>query len=223
MARASKLMYTSLNLLTRRLGSQIQLVSITAGRYSTEKQATNEDLEILPDFVNRNPRCLEYQGIARKTKGWTFQYPSREFYHRLVIEKTHRNITADVEHCTGKTVVSASTLEMAIASQLESKTDLNASRYVGKILGRRCQESGITSMVLQDGPASNINVGSQRFTALIDAMKEEGVSFEEVEEVKREYEPGIDYDNEEEFNKVMKSPVKKKRHVKRITVFTPRT
>lgn len=62
-----------------------------------------------------------------------------------------------------------------------------------------------------------------QFTALIKAMQDGGVEFEEIEEIKREYEPGIDYDNEEEFDKVMKTPVKKKKHVKRITIFTPRT
>ena len=29
-------------------------------------------------------RNLEFLGIARKTKGWKFQYPSKEFYHRYV-------------------------------------------------------------------------------------------------------------------------------------------
>lgn len=81
---------------------------------------------------------------------------------RLVVEKTNRNIIAEVEHTSGKTVLSASTLEMAIASQLKNRTDIEASRFIGKVLARRCQESGITSMVLQEGPAANINVGSQR-------------------------------------------------------------
>jgi len=42
---------------------------------------------IVPDCtLTLFPCCccsnLEYMGIARKRKGWRFQYPTREYYHR---------------------------------------------------------------------------------------------------------------------------------------------
>jgi hypothetical protein len=37
-------------------------------------------LQALMLFLSRN---LEFLGIAWKRKGWKFQYPSKEYYHRL--------------------------------------------------------------------------------------------------------------------------------------------
>lgn len=66
--------------------------------------------------------------------------------HRLVLEKSNRHSTSWVEHHTGARVVSASTREWAIKKHLYSTTDINAIYNIGRILARRCLESGITEV-----------------------------------------------------------------------------
>ena len=63
--------------------------------------------------------------------------------HRLVLEKSSRHSTGWVEHHTGTLVASASTREWAIKQHLYSTTDTNAIYNIGRILARRCLESGI--------------------------------------------------------------------------------
>lgn len=63
-----------------------------------------------------------------------------------MLEQTNRQSTGWVEHHTGTTVVSASTREWGIKQQLYSTTDTNAIHNIGRVLARRCLESGITEV-----------------------------------------------------------------------------
>lgn len=155
----------------------------------------SSDVDILPKkFLNRNPRNLEYMGIARKRKGWRLQYPTREFYHRLIFEISRRQTLAYVEHSSGKRVVTASTREFAIMRHLHSATDVAAAENIGRVLAQRCLQCGITCMLLE--PLNNSDK-SEKFRVFCDAMTTAGIEMKEPEEFQQKYDPGIDYSNAE--------------------------
>lgn len=134
-------------------------------------------------------------GIAWKRVGWKFQYPPRDFYHRVIFERTNRHTAAYVEHCSGKRVISASTRELAIARHLYSNIDLCAAVNIGRVLAQRCQESGITEITLQ--PSANSD-RSEKFELFQRALVEGGVELQEPPEVAPDYDPGINYSDEKE-------------------------
>lgn len=65
---------------------------------------------------------------------------------RLMLEKSNKHTTGWVEHHTGTNVVSASTQEWAIKQHLYSTSDISAAHNIGRVLARRCLESGITEV-----------------------------------------------------------------------------
>ncbi|KAK3749371.1 hypothetical protein RRG08_013968, partial [Elysia crispata] len=114
----------------------------------------NSDYVISPVYRNRNPRNLEKLGYARKRLGWKFQSPRKDYYHKLVLQRSSRHTKAWVEHCSGKIVLSASTTEYAINSQLSSFTDVSACENIGRVLAQRCLESGITAVLFDEASES---------------------------------------------------------------------
>lgn len=155
----------------------------------------SSDVDILPKkFLNRNPRNLEYMGIARKRKGWNLQSPSKEYYHRLIFEISRRQTSAYVEHSSGKKVVMASTREFAIMRLLHSATDVAAAENIGRVLAQRCLQCGITCMLLE--PLNNSDK-SEKFRVFCNAMTSVGIEMTEPEEFEQTYEPGIDYSDAE--------------------------
>lgn len=95
---------------------------------------------------NRNPRNLEKLTIGYKPDGWHLEKPGRSYWHKIVLEVTGRNVTASVQHFSGTVPVTASTKEWAIKKYLYSTLDKAAYTNLGRILGRRCLETGITEM-----------------------------------------------------------------------------
>jgi large subunit ribosomal protein L18 len=181
---------------------EVPLISKTFCRHlSVDSAPPPSQPKVEKQFVNRNPRNLEFLGIAWRRLGWRFQYPPRDFYHRVVFERTNRHTTAYVEHCSGTRVVTASTKELAIARRLYSMTDLSAAQNIGRVLAQRCQESGITAMVLHTGENSE---KSDKFQLFEKALVDGGVDLTEPEEVTPRYEPGIDYSNDEEMSDLLR-------------------
>ncbi|CAH1801635.1 unnamed protein product [Owenia fusiformis] len=153
--------------------------------------SSNEQITINPNYENRNPRNLELMGYARKSKGWRFQYPDREYYHRLVYERTKNYITASVEHCTNGIVISASTKEHAIRKHLYSAIDASAAENVGHVLAERCKRCGVDSMVPHIHPDK---LSGERVQSFLTALQEGGVTLSETPTYEKPYESGIDYD-----------------------------
>jgi len=187
---------TCLRVLTSRPASTAQETPASVTEQSSDRTAgelpqTSDDGSA-KTFINRNPRNLEMMGIAWKRKGWNLQYPSREYYHRLVFERTNRHTTAYVEHCSGLRVITASTAEMAIARHLHSTNDVAAASNVGRVLAQRCREAGITSMVFQT--LAN-NEASTKLEAFRSSMLEGCIDLTERQEQVVDYQPGIDYDD----------------------------
>ncbi|CAG2188871.1 MRPL18 [Mytilus edulis] len=129
----------------------------------------NKDYAINPDFVNRNPRNLEQMALARKRQGWKFQSPTREYYNKLVFDKTSKHTSGKVIHWTGDTVVSASTKEWAIRRHLYSVKDVSAAQNIE-------------------------NLTSEAGLSFLKAVEEGCISLQEPDVIESEYKPGIDYD-----------------------------
>lgn len=82
------------------------------------------------------------QRRARAKINGTLQRP------RLNIYRSLDNIYAQViDDEAGKTLVSASTIDKEVVTQVEGKTKVDAARLVGKIVGERAKNAGIDSVV----------------------------------------------------------------------------
>lgn len=72
---------------------------------------------------------------------------------RLSISRSHRNITAQViDDLSGKTLVSASTLEKSIADHVKYGGNKEASAAIGKAIAERATEAGIKAVCFDRGP-----------------------------------------------------------------------
>jgi len=164
---------------------------------STPAKKHDTETVVAPKLLNRNPRNLELLGIARKRSGWSFQYPSKEYYNRLIFHRSPRSTAAYVEHSSGRKVVSASTRELAIMRHLYSPIDVSAAENIGSIIARRCLESGISCLVFQE---LDNNEKSEKMQAFRNAVIAGGIELQEAVEFRPDYEPGIDYDDPEALN-----------------------
>lgn len=123
---------------------------------------------------NRNPRNLEQLTIGYRPSGWHLEKPGREYWNKVVIEVGKRNLTASVKHHSGAVPVTASTKEWAIKKHLYSTLDKAAFSNIGRILGRRCLETGITE-VYCDLEAKE----GGRVEAFLNELEKSGVTLQE--------------------------------------------
>ncbi|CAN8015987.1 unnamed protein product [Ixodes persulcatus] len=142
-------------------------------RCSASDAARGND-RVSPEYVNRNPRNLEQMLLARKPLGYGLDVPSRTFWHKVRLERSHQHITGSVVYNTGKVVISASTREWGIRKQLFSLTDQSAAVNVARVLARRCLESGI--LYVHADPDT-----SPKTQAFLGALEEEGLILHEPE------------------------------------------
>ncbi|CAK1589909.1 unnamed protein product [Parnassius mnemosyne] len=98
------------------------------------------------EFVNRNPRNLERIRIARKPDGYHLEKPGRKYWHKLMLIRSNRTVTAQVVHFINGPVIEAKTSEWALRKQLYSITDTCAYFNLGRVFAQRCLECGITEM-----------------------------------------------------------------------------
>ncbi|MCB9457428.1 MAG: 50S ribosomal protein L18 [Anaerolineaceae bacterium] len=93
---------------------------------------------------------------------------------RMNVFRSHTNIFVQViDDVAGNTLVSASTVDKEIATQVADKNKIDAARIVGKVLGERAKAAGITRVVFDRG-------GYQyhgRVAALAEGAREAGLEF----------------------------------------------
>ncbi len=93
---------------------------------------------------------------------------------RLSVFRSLENIYVQViDDAAGKTLVSASTIDSEIAAQLKDKSKVDAARIVGKVVGERAKNAGITQVVFD-------RAGYQyhgRVAALAEGAREAGLVF----------------------------------------------
>ena len=93
---------------------------------------------------------------------------------RLNIYRSIENVFAQViDDDAGHTLVSASTLDNEIVSQVEGKTKVEAARIVGQIVAERAKNAGITTVVFDRGGFKYHG----RVAALADGAREAGLEF----------------------------------------------
>ncbi len=93
---------------------------------------------------------------------------------RLNVYRSTSHIYAQViDDSTGNTLVAASTLEAAIKAELTDKTKTQESKLIGKLIGERAMEKGITKVVFDRG--GYLYTG--RVAALAEGAREAGLQF----------------------------------------------
>lgn len=93
---------------------------------------------------------------------------------RLSVFRSHKHLYAQiVDDTKGQTLVSASSLDKQVRTQLRYGGNVAAAKVVGKVLGERARQAGITKVVFDRG-------GYQyhgRVEALAAAAREAGLQF----------------------------------------------
>ena len=93
---------------------------------------------------------------------------------RLAVFRSNQHIYAQViDDEARRTLVSASTVEKAIAAEVEHTDTVEAAAKVGEMIGKRALEAGVTEVVFDRGGF----VYHGKIQALADAAREAGLTF----------------------------------------------
>ena len=118
-------------------------------------------------ITKRQARIRNHNRVRRKVSG-TAERP------RLAIYRSLKQIYVQaIDDTTGKTLVSASTLEKEMRGDGKSGGNIDAAKTVGTHIAKRLQEKGIEQVVFDRG-------GFQyhgRVKALADSAREAGLKF----------------------------------------------
>ncbi|MEE1114346.1 MAG: 50S ribosomal protein L18 [Eubacterium sp.] len=110
----------------------------------------------------------------KKHKRMRFHLAGTAERPRLTVFRSNNNMYAQIiDDTTGKTLVSASTLQKDIKSELEKTDNVEAAAYVGTVIGKKAVEAGITEVVFDR--SGYIYHG--KVQALADAAREAGLNF----------------------------------------------
>lgn len=115
----------------------------------------------------KEKRKIRHLRIRKKIFG-TLERP------RLAVYKSLRYIYAQIiDDTRGHTLVSASSLEKELKSQLKSTDNIEAAKLVGKTIAKRALEKGIKKVVFDRGGF----LYHGRIKALADSARAEGLEF----------------------------------------------
>ena len=115
----------------------------------------------------RGQRIKRHNRVRGKISG-TAERP------RLCVFRSESNIYAQIiDDVAGNTLVSASTVEKEIASQVQDMTKTEAAKLIGKIIAQRAQEKGIKQVVFDRG--GYLYTG--RVAAVAESAREAGLEF----------------------------------------------
>ena len=93
---------------------------------------------------------------------------------RLAVFRSNNHMYAQIiDDSEGKTLVSASTLDKALKSELEKTNNIDAAAAVGKLVGERAVAAGIKEVVFDRGGF----IYQGKIKALADAAREAGLEF----------------------------------------------
>eukprot|EP00088_Acartia_fossae_P007866 TRINITY_DN13697_c0_g1_i3.p1 TRINITY_DN13697_c0_g1~~TRINITY_DN13697_c0_g1_i3.p1 ORF type:complete len:203 (-),score=20.72 TRINITY_DN13697_c0_g1_i3:122-730(-) len=150
-------------------------------RHSSSAQGSSDapysdNDKIAPRVMNRNPMNLEMMSIGRKPEGFQFEQEERAYWNKLTLEISNQHTTAEVIHWTGRPVASASTKEWAFRKQLYNLTDNAAVQAVGKIISRRCLETGIREVSLH---LTSEEMKKEKMKKFISVIEESGIILSE--------------------------------------------
>ncbi|XP_066255835.1 large ribosomal subunit protein uL18m [Euwallacea similis] len=157
--------------------------SITQIRYfSNTVKSPNEDIS--PEFVNRNPRNLEKMRIGYKPDGYHVEKPGKyNYWHKLQLTITSKYVTATINHFENGEVLRASTSEWGIKNYLYRTKDTAAFINLGRVLGHRCLQTGLTEVSSDIEPPKEDGKVAQ----FLKALEESGVQLKEPPQYKHPY------------------------------------
>ena len=116
---------------------------------------------------SRIARKRRHRRVRRKISGTTAR-------PRLNVFRSLDQIYAQViDDTTGHTLVSASTVDTALRSELDGKNKSEKATAVGKLVAERAQEAGIQQVVFDRGGF----IYHGRVKALAEAAREAGLQF----------------------------------------------
>ena len=93
---------------------------------------------------------------------------------RLSVFRSNNHMYAQViDDTVGNTLVSASTLEKEVKSELKKTNDVAAAGYLGTVIAKRALDKGITKVVFDRGGF----IYQGKIKALADAAREAGLEF----------------------------------------------
>ena len=93
---------------------------------------------------------------------------------RLAVYRSNNHVYAQIiDDTVGKTLVSASTVEKKVASELEKTNNVEAAAYVGKVVAERAMAANIKEVVFDRGGF----IYTGKIKALADAAREAGLVF----------------------------------------------
>ena len=93
---------------------------------------------------------------------------------RLAVFRSNKHIYAQIiDDTTGNTLVSASTVEKALASDIKNTSDVEAAKVVGAAVAKKAAAKGISTIVFDRGGY----IYHGRVKALAEAAREGGLQF----------------------------------------------
>lgn len=93
---------------------------------------------------------------------------------RLAVFRSNNHMYAQIiDDTVGNTLVSASTVQKEIKSEIDKTNNVDAASYLGTVIAKRALEKGITTVVFDRGGF----VYQGKIKALADAAREAGLEF----------------------------------------------
>ena len=93
---------------------------------------------------------------------------------RLAVFRSNNHMYAQIiDDTVGNTLVSASTLEKEVKSEIEKTNNVDAAAYLGTVIAKRAMEKGITEVVFDRGGF----IYHGKIAALAEAAREAGLQF----------------------------------------------
>ena len=93
---------------------------------------------------------------------------------RLAVFRSNNHMYAQIiDDTVGNTLVAASTVEKAVAAELEKTNNVDAAAYLGTVIAKRAIEKGIKEVVFDRGGF----IYQGKIAALADAAREAGLEF----------------------------------------------
>lgn len=93
---------------------------------------------------------------------------------RLSVFRSSKNIYAQIiDDVKGATIASASTLDKEVRANITKSSDIEAAKYVGKVVAERAVKNGVSEVVFDRGGYAYHG----RVKALADSAREAGLKF----------------------------------------------
>ncbi|KAI6653667.1 39S ribosomal protein L18, mitochondrial-like, partial [Oopsacas minuta] len=151
------------------------------------KEKPNPNITTLPfstTFDCKNISSIQLLGIGLKPKGFATKHVLTRFYNQLIIECTHRHVTAYVLNNSGIRLAEATTKKFEIAKHLYRTYDINAATNIGRVLADRCYLAGV-HRVIWDWKKNRNRLGKKKFLAVFAGIQESNkIILNEPEEIK---------------------------------------